>query len=72
MQICMCIFDAQLTFKAHIINISKNSKNTLNLLRAIWGTSCGAQTVAMLMVYKTFFSPERTLETKPTAVPHSI
>ena len=45
-------FDAQLTFKAHINNITKSSKSTLNLLRAISGTSWEAQTVAMLMVYK--------------------
>ena len=47
-------FDAQLTFKAHINNITKTSKSTLNLLRAISGTSWGAQTKAMLMVYKAY------------------
>ena len=45
-------FDAQLTFKGHINNITKNSKITLNLLRAILATIWGAQTEAMLMVYK--------------------
>ena len=32
-------FDAQLTFKAHINNITESSKSTLNFLRAILGTS---------------------------------
>ena len=45
-------FDTQLTFKSYINNIIRKSKSTLNLLRAISGTSWGAQTDAMLMVYK--------------------
>ena len=60
-------FDAQLTFKAHINNITKNSKSTLNLLRAISGTSWGAQTKAMHI-----YTPELTMEPKPTIVPHPI
>ena len=55
-------FDAQLTFKTHINNIIKNYKSTLNLLRAISGTSWGAQTEKMLMVYKALSSLEYTTE----------
>ena len=44
-------FDTQLPFKAHINNFIKI---TLNVLRAISITNWGAQTVTMVMVYKTY------------------
>ena len=45
-------FDKKLNFKSHIAQVQTRCKQTLNLLRVISGTSWGANTKTMLMVYK--------------------